>query len=298
MIDQSVRVNLLYLGSRAFALAGKSQGNLRHIRHKSKHAEAGENHRHDCSGNGTNGHAVEDFCLCPRGSCCIFDFQSHGNKKVYSDRRRNLSDCKVYSRQYTEGDQAVSQRLGYGSHDGNKDVHGGVCVDKAACDQENNVDNQQEYDPAASYTGKQGFRRLGNTKQCAAVRKERGRRNDQHDSSGCFGGINKDARQILPGNFFINNHTHKETVNDRNSSCLCGSKDPSVNASQNNNGHQDSPKRIPECRQTFFAGSFFMGRLNMFSACLNHYHNNQSRPHKNTGDNSSHEHFSDICTYD
>ena len=61
-----------------------------------------------------------------------------------SYRRSYLSDCKVYSCHNTECYYIVSKSLTYRKHDRNEDVHSGVCIDEASCDQEDDIYDQQE----------------------------------------------------------------------------------------------------------------------------------------------------------
>ena len=74
----------------------------------------------------------------------FFDLDADCYEEVYAYRRSYLSDCKVYSCHNAECYHIVSQCFTYRKHDRNKDVHSGVCIDEASCDQEDDVYDQQE----------------------------------------------------------------------------------------------------------------------------------------------------------
>ena len=112
------------------------------------------------------------LCLVLRGSCGVTDLQTHGDKQVDTDRRRYLTDRQVNRSENAEGDQAVAELLCDRCHDRDKNIHGGVCIDEAPRDEEDDIHDQQEYHFVRCHRREQRLRRGGDAEQRAAVGKK------------------------------------------------------------------------------------------------------------------------------
>lgn len=65
-------------------------------------------------------------------------------EQVNADRRRNEAECEVDGHYRAEMHSVDAEGLCYREEYRAENIERGVCIDKAACDNENDVDHQQE----------------------------------------------------------------------------------------------------------------------------------------------------------
>ena len=258
----------------------KSCGNSRNISDDQKNCNGCSDHRHNCSGD-----------LLKSNLQTFFDFDTNGNKKIYTYRRCYLSDRKVNCCHNTECYHIIAQSLTYRKHDRYKNVHRRVCINEASCDQENDVYDQKEGKLIMCNAGKKLRCRICNTKLGTYKREQGSTRYDQHDSTGCLCRIHKNVKQIFELNLTVDHHTNKQTVNNRYGCSLSWCKDTTVNSPEDDNRHQESPECIFKCIPAFFCGSFFTGWLNVMFLCLDHNDDHKSNTHQKSRNDTSHKHI-------
>ena len=164
----------------------KECGNGRYIGDQKKYSHGCHDHRHNCPGNLWNVHFHT-----------FFQLNGNGYKEVYANRRRYLADRKVYRCHDTEGNHVISQVLTYRKHDRNEDIHGRVCIDEAACDQEDHIHDQKEGELVVGNAAEQIGSGLRDTEFCTYKGKQGCTCHDQHDAACGLSGLNKEAAKIL-----------------------------------------------------------------------------------------------------
>ena len=133
--------------------------------------------------------------------------------------------------------------------------------------------------------------RICNTKLGTYKREQRSTCYDQHDSTGCLCRIHKNVKQVFELNLTVDHHTNKQTVNNRYGCGLSWCKDTTVNSSEDDNRHQESPECIFKCIPALFCGSFFTGWLNIMFLCLDHNDDHKSNTHQKSRNDTSHKHI-------
>ncbi len=113
-----------------------------------------------------------------------------------------------------------------GVHDGDKDVHGGVGVHEAACNQEDHVDDQQEDVLVAGDLQQQSLGRLRNAEHRAHIGEQGGRADDQHDAAGGLAGVDQNIDHILHLDLTIDEDADHQTVYHGTAAASVGVKTP------------------------------------------------------------------------
>ena len=184
-----------------------------------------------------------------------------------------------------------AQLAGNGVHDRDKDVHGGVGIHEATCDQEDDVDDQQEDKLVAGDIQQQSLSSLGDAVNGTDVREDGSGTDDNHDGAGGLTGVHQNTGNILPLHLTINEQADDHSVDNGNCSGLSGSEDTAVDTAQNDDGNHESPEGLTEGLQALAPGSLFTGTGQALAAGLNHDQDDQSQTHHDTGDNTAHEHI-------
>ena len=204
----------------------KERGNLRNIRNQKQNCYRCCDHWHNGFGNLLNGNFHS-----------FFQFYGNGNKQVDTNRRSYLSDGQVDGCHDTECYQVIAKGFADRKHNRDENVHRRVCIDKASCNQENDIDNQKEYKLVMSNASKKIRRCLRNTKLCADKGEQRSTCDDQHNSTGCFGRIYHQIPQVFQFDLFINKDSDKQTVYNGNGSCLGRGENTSIDTAKDDDRH-------------------------------------------------------------
>ena len=160
-------------------------------------------------------------------------------------------------------------------------------IQKASCDQKDNVDNDKENDRASSRHLLE--RRADGHIQSRPgqyVGEQAGRRRDEHDRRRSGDGVQKQGIKLLYPDLLIDEDPYEQSVDDGHGRRLCGGKDPSVDAAQDDNRHQQSPKGVPECVPAFLSGGFGQSLQLAFAAHQkrrNHQPQAHQKPRKDSG---------------
>ena len=160
--------------------------------------------------------------------------------------RSHLADSQVHCGDHAEVDGVDAQLGGYGVHDGDKDVHGGVGVHEAACNQEDHVDDQQEDVLVAGDLQQQSLGRLRNAEHRAHIGEQGGRADDQHDAAGGLAGVDQNIDHILHLDLTIDEDADHQTVYHGDGSRLGGGENAAVDAADDDDGHQEAPEGLTE----------------------------------------------------
>lgn len=204
----------------------KERGNLRNIRNQKQNCYRCCDHWHNGFGNLLNGNFHS-----------FFQFYGNGDKQVDTDWRSYLSDGQVDRCHDTECYQVIAKGFADRKHNRDENIHGRVCIDKASCNQENDIDNQKEYKLVMSNASKKIRCCLRNTKLCADKGEQRSTCDDQHNSTGCFGRIHHQIPQIFQLNLFIDKDSDKQTVYNGNGSCLGRGENTSIDTAKDDDRH-------------------------------------------------------------
>ena len=204
----------------------KERGNLRNIRNQKQNCYRCCDHWHNGFGNLLNGNFHS-----------FFQFYGNGDKQVDTDRRSYLSDGQVDRCHDTECYQVIAKGFADRKHNRDENIHGRVCIDKASCNQENDIDNQKEYKLVMSNASKKIRCCLRNTKLCADKGEQRSTCDDQHNSTGCFGRIYHQIPQVFQFDLFINKDSDKQTVYNGNGSCLGRGENTSIDTAKDDDRH-------------------------------------------------------------
>ena len=164
----------------------KRYRNCRNISYNSQNRYTRYQHRHHCFGN-----------LLQSNLHSLFDLDSNCNEKVYTNRRCYLSDGKVYGCHHTKCHQVIAKGFAHRKHDRDKNVHCRVCVNKAACNQEYNVYDQQERKLVMCNACKKCGSSFRNTEFCADVREQGCTCHNEHNTSCGLCRFHKNIGQIF-----------------------------------------------------------------------------------------------------
>ncbi len=260
----------------------KEGGNRRYIGDQKQNYHGSCDHRHDCAGDLRNIHFH-----------AFFQFYRNRNEQVYADRRSYLADCQVHGCHDTERHHIVTQCLTYRQHDWDENVHRRVCVNEAACDQEDHIHDQQEGELVMRNAAQQVGSRLRNTELGTYEGEQRRTGHNEHDAACGLSGLHQKSAKILKAYFLINKNTDKQTIYDGHRRCLGRGKDTAVNAAQDDDRHQQSPECILECIPAFFSAGALLAGLHIVLAGLDHNHNDQGYTHQDSRNDSCREHICD-----
>ena len=188
-------------------------------------------------------------------------------------------------------DGVDAQLGGYGVHDGDKNVHGGVGVHEAACNQEDHVDDQQEDVLVAGDLQQQSLGRLRNAEHRAHIGEQGGRADDQHDAAGGLAGVDQDIDHILHLDLTIDEDADHQTVYHGDGSRLGGGENAAVDAADDDDGHQEAPEGLTEGLPALAPGGLCLGCLDALLAALDHDDDHQGQAHHDAGNPAAHEHI-------
>ena len=177
--------------------------------------------------------------------------------------------------------QVNPQLLGHGVHDGDEDVHGGVGVHKAAGDQEDHVDDDQEHVLVAGHGKQQRLGGLGNAVDRADVGEQSGGADDEHDAAGGLAGVHQKIVQVLDLDLAVDEQAHDQAVHHGDGRRLGGGEDAAVDAAQDDDGHQKAPEGGAEGLPPFAPGGLLPGGGQALAADLDHDDDDQGQTQGN-----------------
>ena len=143
-------------------------------------------------------------------------------------------------------DQVDAQLLGHGSHDGDEDVHGGVGVHKAAGDQEDDVDDDQEHILVAGHVQQQRLGGLGDAVDGADIGEHGGGADDEHDGAGGLAGVHHDLDEVLDLDLPVDEDADHQGVDHGHGRGLGRGEDAAVDAAQDDDRDQEAPQGLQE----------------------------------------------------
>ena len=258
----------------------KERGNLRNIRNQKQNRYRCRDHWHNGFGNLLNGNFHS-----------FFQFYGNGNKQVDTNRWSYLSDGQVDGCHDTECYQVIAKGFADRKHNRDENVHRRVCIDKASCNQENDVDDQQECKLIMCNTSEQIGSCLRDTEFGADKREQGSTCYDQHNTAGGLCRVYHQIPQIFDLNFFVDKDSDKQTVYNGNGCCFCWSEYASIDTAKNNNRHQESPERILKCIPSLFCRCLLLRRLNVVFLCLKKNNDYKSNTHQDTRNDTCGEHI-------
>ena len=128
-----------------------------------------------------------------------------------------------------------------------EDVQRAGGVEEAAGYQQQDVDDDEEYDGAAA--GEVGERAGDGEVEAAAgedVGEHAGRRRDKEDGGAGAGRIDDDGLELLELDGLVHEHADDQAVHDGDSRGLGRGEDAAVDASEDDDGHQQTPEGLFE----------------------------------------------------
>ena len=254
--------------------ADQARGNLRDIGDQQQHQHS----RRD-QGQARLGHVLHTDTVTG-------DTQTGSDEQVRADRRRELADGQVDRADHAEVNGVNAELPRDRIHDGNEDVHIGVRIHKAAGDQQHDVDDDQEAALAAVLqqgldTGRDAIARAG-------VGEDRRAADNEHQSAGALGRIIKKLHDVLPLQLLIDDGTDKQSVHRSHGRRLRSGENAAIDASQNDDGHQQPPEGALEGAPHLAPALPGMGGLQVVLVGIDLHHDDHGDAHDDAGENTGH----------
>ena len=270
---------------------GRSDGGLQEhggeegdVGHQQQRDDAGDDHGPHGLGHGLDG----DLGLVLEILQLVAD--ADGHEQVHAHGGSHLADGQVHSGDDAEMHQVDPQLLGHGVHDGDEDVHGGVGVHKAAGDQEDDVDDDQEDVLVPGHRQQHRLGGLGDAVDRADVGKQGGGADDEHDAAGGLAGVHQKIVQILDLDLAVDEQAHDQAVHHGDGRRLSGGEDAAIDAAQDDDGHQKAPEGGAEGLPPLAPGGPLPGGGQALAPDLDHDDDHQGQAHHDAGEDAAHEH--------